>query len=80
MEWLDEEWDGEIKEEKRKTEETANTKQKRRKLEPLVGWGDKLDNPATFIRTCIPGFQPGGRGRNRLEAESTITSANPSQS
>ena len=53
MEWLDEEWDGEIKVEKRKTEETANTKQKRRKIEPLVGWGDKLENPAPCVRTWL---------------------------
>ena len=53
MEWLNEEWDGEIKEEKRKPEDTANIKQKRRKLEPLVGWGEKLDNPAPSIRTWL---------------------------
>ena len=29
MEWLNEEWDGEIKEEKRKPEDTANIKQKK---------------------------------------------------
>ena len=53
MEWLNNEWDGEIKEEKRKPEDTSNIKQKRRKLEPLVGWGEKLYNRAPCIRTWL---------------------------
>ena len=35
MEWLNEEWDGEIKEEKRKPEKEMKSSQKRRKLEPI---------------------------------------------
>ena len=76
MEWLNEEWDGEIKEEKRKPEDTANIKQKRRKLEPLVGWGEKLDNPAPCIRAWL--LQDSSQEEETdVEAKSTITSANP---
>ena len=37
MEWMDEKWDEEIKEEKRKSEEDVSVKNRRRKLDPLVG-------------------------------------------
>ena len=53
MEWLDKEWDGEIKEEKRKPEKDMKSSQKRRKLEPLVGWGEAAANPAPCVRTWL---------------------------
>ena len=28
-------------------------KNKRRKLDPLVGWGEKADVPAPCVRTCL---------------------------
>ena len=34
-------------------EDAANNKQKRRKLEPLVGWGEKLENPVPCVRTWL---------------------------
>ena len=53
MEWLDEEWDGEIKEEKRKPDGGIMVKNKRRKLDPLVDWGEKADVPAPCVRTWL---------------------------
>ena len=52
-EWMDEEWDGEIKEEKRKPGEGVSGKNKRRKLNPLGGWGKKADVPAPCVRTWL---------------------------
>ena len=60
MEWLNEEWDGEIKEEKRKPEKEMKSSQKRRKLEPLVGWGEATANPAPCVRDlATPGLYSG---------------------
>ena len=49
MEWLEEEWDGEIKEEKRKPDENKVIKIKRMKLDPLVKWGEKADYLYFFL-------------------------------
>ena len=53
MEWLEEEWDGEIKEEKRKPDENKVIKNKRMKLDPLVDWGEKADIAAPCVRTWL---------------------------
>ena len=52
MEWLDEEWDGEVKEEKRKTE-GSKPGTKKLKLEPLVEWGQATKAPC--VRSWLLG-------------------------
>merc|ERR1711947_17730 len=59
MEWLDEEWDGEVKEEKRKTEGSKPGTKKLR-LEPLVEWGQAAKAPC--VRSWLLGC-------NELEEE-----------
>ena len=53
MEWMEEEWDGEIKEEKRKPDEMRIVKNKRMKLDPLVDWGEKAGITAPCVRTWL---------------------------
>ena len=53
MEWMDEEWDGDMKEEKRKPEVELKASQKRRKLEPLVEWGEATSTPSHCVRTWL---------------------------
>ena len=53
MEWLDKEWCVEIKQEKRKRNGGITVKNKRRKLDPLVDWGEKADVPAPCVRTWL---------------------------
>ena len=50
---MNEEWDGEVKEDKRKPEIEMKSSQKRRKLEPLVEWGEATSNPAPCVRTWL---------------------------
>jgi hypothetical protein len=53
MEWMNKEWGGEVKEEKRKPEIDMKSSQKRRKLEPLVEREEATSNPAPCVRTWL---------------------------